>query len=63
MLIDCFVFNTRAINDWALQKHAEEIYILEEEIKRLVEALIAMKLRLPASCSLLEGFYLSFLEK
>lgn len=63
---DCSSFTpdeSRAINDWALQKHAEEIYILEEEIKRLVEALIAMKLRLPASCSLLEGFYLSFLEK
>lgn len=63
---DCSSFTpdeSRVINDWALQKHAEEIYILEEEIKTLVEALIAMKLRLPASCSSLEGFYLSFLEK
>lgn len=63
---DCSSFTpdeSRAINDWALQKHAEEIYILEEEIKTLVEALIAMKLRLPASCSSLQGFYLSFLEK
>lgn len=63
---DCSSFTpdeSRVINDWALQKHAEELYILEEEIKTLVEALIAMKLRLPASCSSLEGFYLSFLEK
>ncbi|KAH9319647.1 hypothetical protein KI387_021416, partial [Taxus chinensis] len=40
---------SRAINEWALQKHAEDIFMLEEEIKALTETLMAVKLRLPAS--------------
>eukprot|EP01018_Ginkgo_biloba_P008427 Gb_40417 [translate_table: standard] len=59
----CTKGELRAINDWTIQKHAEDIYMLGEEIKALTQVLESMKLRLPASCSSLQGFYLSFLEK
>ncbi|GLJ19679.1 hypothetical protein SUGI_0356440 [Cryptomeria japonica] len=54
---------SRAINEWALLRQAEDIFMLEEEIKAITEALMEARLKLPASCSSLEGFYLSFLEK
>ncbi|XP_020524726.1 uncharacterized protein LOC18437369 isoform X2 [Amborella trichopoda] len=53
---------SRLVDEWSTKMEADEIYMMTQDIRDLVAFLKSAQARLPYSCSLLQGMFLSYLE-